>query len=68
MHIPYKTKNASTQHVCNPRQLDNPPIKKEKRKKKSTVYSTYMLTVTFEREREREREREVKKEITQHKF
>ena len=46
MHIPYKTKNASTQHVCNPKQLDNSPIKK----KKSTVYSTYMLTIIFERE------------------
>ena len=48
VHIPYKTKNASTQHVCNPKRLDSSPIKK---KKKSTVYSTYMFTIIFEREK-----------------
>ena len=31
VHIPYKTKNASTQHVCNPKQLDNSPNKKNKK-------------------------------------
>ena len=31
VHIPYKTKNASTQHVCNPKRLDSSPIKKKKK-------------------------------------
>ena len=57
VHIPYKTKNASTQHVCNPKRLDSSPIKK---KKKHCLFNLYVHHYIWERE--------VKKEKTQQKF
>ena len=56
VHIPYKTMNASTQHICNPKQLGSSPIKKNALFIQAICSPLYL------------REREVKKEKTQQKF